>query len=338
MARERAVVVGAGGISGAWFPPLIAEKVDLAGVVDLNLDAARAKVAQYGLDCPASADLAATLKKARPDFVVDLTVPEAHCAVTCTAMKAGCHVVGEKPMASSMAEARKMVRTSEATGRMYMVSQSRRWDTLHERVRRAVVGGKIGRLTTINCDFFLGAHFGGFRDEMESPLILDMTIHHFDLCRFLTRAEPVAVYAKEFNPAGSWYKGDVSAACVFEMSDGVVFTYRGSWCSEGCHTSWNGDWRLIGEKGSLIYEKDGEPYGQVVASKTGFHRKLRDIKAPKASVKHGGMHGALREMLAFLRTGTMPQSECHDNIKSLAMVFSVIDSARKHRRVPVKAM
>ena len=62
MARERAVVVGAGGISGAWFPPLIAEKVDLAGVVDLNLDAARAKVAQYGLDCPASADLAATLK------------------------------------------------------------------------------------------------------------------------------------------------------------------------------------------------------------------------------------------------------------------------------------
>lgn len=338
MARERAVVVGAGGIAGAWFPPLIKEKVDVAGVVDLDLDAARRRIGQYELDCPASTDLKATLRKARPDFVVDLTSPEAHCAVTCTAMKAGCHVVGEKPMASSMAEARRMVRTSEATGRLYMVSQSRRWSEPHERVRRAVAGGRIGRLTTINCDFYIGAHFGGFRDEMLSPLILDMSIHHFDLCRFMTSAEPVAVYAREFNPAGSWYAGDVSAACIFEMSDGVIFTYRGSWCSEGCHTSWNGDWRFIGEKGTLIYEKDRQPYGQVVAGRTGFHRKLRDIAAPKAKVPCGGMHGALREMLAFLRTGERPQTECHDNIKSLSMVFAVIDSARRHRRVPVKVM
>ena len=43
----------------------------------------------------ASSDLAGTLKKHQPDFVVDLTVPEAHCAVTCAALKAGCHVIGE---------------------------------------------------------------------------------------------------------------------------------------------------------------------------------------------------------------------------------------------------
>lgn len=55
------------------------------------------------------------------------------------------------------------------------------------------------------------AHFGGFRDKMPSPLILDMAIHHFDLARYMSGADPVAVYAKEFNPAGSWYKGDVSA-------------------------------------------------------------------------------------------------------------------------------
>jgi len=36
----------------------------------------------------------------------------AHCKVTCTALRAGCHVIGEKPMAASMAEARKMVKTS----------------------------------------------------------------------------------------------------------------------------------------------------------------------------------------------------------------------------------
>jgi len=228
MAGLKAVVVGAGSIAGAWFPSLVQEGVEVAGVVDLNIEIAQQRIEQYKLSCKPSTDLSATLRKVRPDFVVDLTVPEAHCSVTCRSLRAGAHVIGEKPMASSMAEARRMVRTSTQTGKLYMVSQSRRYNATHDSVRRTVTGGKIGDLTTINCDFYIGAHFGGFRDEMPSPLILDMAIHHFDLARFMTGADPVAVYAKEFNPKGSWYSGDVAASAIFEMSDGVMFTYRGS--------------------------------------------------------------------------------------------------------------
>jgi len=338
MARKRAVVVGAGGISGAWFGPLKAEKVDVAAVVDLDLDAARGRIKQFKLDCDASTDLKATLRKTQPDFVVDLTVPEAHCAVTCRALRAGCHVVGEKPMAVGMAEARRMVRAAEKTGKLYMVSQSRRWDTVHDSARRTVATGRLGRLTHVNCDFYIAAHFGGFRGEMASPLILDMAIHHFDLARFLTGTDPVAVYAKEFSPAGSWYKGDAATSCIFEMTDGVIFTYRGSWCSEGCRTSWNGTWRIGGEKGALSLENDEPPTGQVVAGKEGFVVPLRDLKVTPSPLKHITMRGALREMLTFLRTGKVPQTECHDNIQSLAMVFAAIESSRRGRRVLVRAM
>ena len=338
MAREKAVVVGAGGISGAWFPGLKAEKVDVAGVVDLKISAARERIKQYELDCPASTDLKATLKKTKPHFVLDLTVPEAHCAVTCTALEAGCHVIGEKPMASSMAEARKMVRTSALAGKLYMVSQSRRWDPKHDSVHRTLKGGAIGTLTTINCDFYIGAHFGGFRDVMPSPLILDMAIHHFDLARFMSGVDPVAVYAREFNPRGSWYKGDVAASVIFEMSNGVLFTYRGSWCAEGCSTSWNGDWRFIGDRGTLIYAHDNTPDGEVITGKKGFTHPTKPMRVLKSPLKYTGMHGGLREMLAFLRTGKRPQTECHDNIKSLAMVFAVIESSKKGKRVPVRAL
>ena len=338
MAAERAVVVGAGGIAGAWFPPLAQEKVQVPAVVDLNLDAAKARIKHYELDAEPSTDLKAALRRHRPDFVLDLTVPEAHCTVTCTALKAGCHVIGEKPMASTMAEARRMVRTAEGTGKLYMVSQSRRWDRAHDRVRLAVTSGRIGRLTTINCDFYIGAHFGGFRDEMPSPLILDMAIHHFDLARFMTGADPVSVYCREFNPKGSWYKGDVAASAIYEMSDGVIFTYRGSWCAEGCATSWNGDWRFIGDRGSLLYEHDRTPGGQVVANDAGFSRRLKDVKIPAERIKYYGMHGGLREMLAFLRTGRIPQTECHDNIKSLAMVFAAMESNKRGRRVAIKVL
>jgi len=335
MAGERAVVVGAGGISGAWFPPLKAEGVNIMAVVDLDIDAARRRIAEFELAARPSSDLAGTLSELQPDFVVDLTVPEAHCAVTCTALEAGCHVIGEKPMAASMDEARQMVAASERTGRLYMVSQSRRWSAMHYLVRDVARSGEIGDITTMNCDFYIGAHFGGFRDDMPSPLVLDMSIHHFDLVRFFSGTDPVAVYAKEFDPKGSWYKGDVAASCIFEMSGGVVFTYRGSWCAEGCHTSWNGDWRLVGDRGTVIFEKDRPPYGQTLAGDTGFHRPLRDVVVPHPQPRAEGMHGGLLEMLDYLREGTVPQTECHDNIRSLAMVFAAIESAKLGQRVAI---
>jgi predicted dehydrogenase len=338
MPKPRAIVVGAGGISDAWFPPLKAEKVDVVAVVDLAIERAEAQVKKHHLKTAVSDDLARTLRECEADFLVDLTTPDAHCRVTCAALRAGLHVVGEKPMASSMVEARRMVRTSDVTGRLYMVSQSRRWDPKHDALARTVAAGRIGTLTTLNCDFFLGAHFGGFRDEMKSPLILDMAIHHFDMARMIGGADPVRVYAEEFNPRGSWYAGDVAANCLFEMTGGVRFAYRGSWCAEGCHTSWNGDWRIIGERGTILYERDGEPYGQVMAGKTGFNRPLKPVRMATPRVAKTAMHGALAEMLRFLKTGRTPQCECHDNIKSLAMVFAAMESSRKGRRVAVRAM
>ena len=338
MAKIRAIVVGAGGISGAWFPPLVKENVEVAAVVDLVRERAEERLEEFKIKSVVFDDLDKALREVKADFAVDLTVPEAHCQVTCKCLRASLAVVGEKPMASGMAEARKMVKASETAGRLYMVSQSRRWDAKHDALARTVAAGAVGDLTTLNCDFFLGAHFGGFRDEMPSPLILDMSIHHFDMARMIGAVDPVRVYAEEFNPKRSWYKGDVAANCLFEMTGGVRFAYRGSWCAEGCHTSWNGDWRIIGSKGTIIYDRDRDPYGEVVCGNEGFHRPKRPVKIARSPVKFGGMHGALREMLAYLRTGRRPQCECHDNIKSLAMVFAAIESSHTGKRVGVRVM
>lgn len=333
--RYSAIVVGAGGIADAWFPPLLEENVEIRAVVDLDRSAAEKRVEKYSLSAPAFTSIENALTQITADFVVDLTTPEAHCSVTVAALQAGCHVIGEKPMAASMAEARKMARESERSQRTYMVSQSRRWNPVYDQLRLASQSGGIGRITTLNCDFYIGAHFGGFRDEMEHVLLLDMAIHHFDLARFISGADPVSVTAFEFNPSGSWYRGAASAMCVFEMTSSIVFNYRGSWCSEGFHTSWNGDWRVIGERGTLLCANDETPRGEVTDADTGFHRPLKQFNISPSSLAKGGMHGALDEFLRWLRGGPLPQTECHDNIKSLAMVFAAIESAQSGRPVRV---
>ena len=151
-----------------------------------------------------------------------------------------------KSLADSLDAAREMVSAAKSKReRILAVIQNRRYAEPISRVRAMVRTGSLGPLTTVNSDFYLGAHFGGFRDHMEHVLLLDMAIHSFDQARFITGADPVAVYCREWNPAGSWYDHDASAVAIFEMTGGLVYTYRGSWCSEGMNTSWECDWRLV---------------------------------------------------------------------------------------------
>ena len=141
--------------------------------------------------------------------------------------------------------------------------QNRRFEHGIRTLRDGLAAGRIGSVTTLACDFFKAPHFGGFREEMESPLLLDMAIHQFDQARFVAGVEPVAVSCHEFNPAGSWYEGRASAICTFELADGSIFSYRGSWTAEGFGTSWNGSWRVIGTAGTALWDGEGDPFAEI---------------------------------------------------------------------------
>jgi predicted dehydrogenase len=333
----KALLVGAGGMGQAWGKNLTeCEEVQLAGWVDIRPDAAQQAAEKLGLSQTyTGTDLARALHEVRPDFVVDVTIPEAHRDVTIAALEAGVPVIGEKPLADSMEHAREMVAASERTGKLYMVSQSRRYDPRLHAFRRLIVE-RVGALGILNSDFYIGAHFGGFRDEMANVLLLDMAIHTFDAARFLCGADPVAVYCDEFNPPWSWYKGNASATAIFEMTGGLRYTYCGSWCSEGRHTSWEGEWRAVGPNGTATWDGNGAPQAEIVAEQGGFTARTEPHAAEVDEAMQRGIAGSLRDFLHALRTGATPMGECHDNIKSLAMVFAAIESAASGKRVAVE--
>jgi predicted dehydrogenase len=332
----RAVIVGAGSMGRAWGRNLASnEEIEIAGWVDLRPGVAADAAAELPLaQVLTGTDLERILREARPDFVVDVTVPEAHHDVTLAALAAGLPVLGEKPMATSMEQARNMVAAAERAGRLYMVSQSRRYNAQLAALRE-LISRETGPLGILNSDFYIGAHFGGFREEMASPLVLDMAIHTFDAARFLSGADPVSVYCEEFNPPWSWYRGGGAATAIFEMTGGLRYTYRGSWCAEGRPTSWEGEWRAVGPRGTALWDGEQVPVVDIVTSHGGF---IAEAERRETSVNDGapaGIAGSLREFLHALRTGATPMGECHDNIKSLAMVFGAIESAATGRRIAI---
>src|SRR5215207_6672849 len=284
--------------------------VAIAGWVDLRPDAAAQAAQELGIDVGSTGtDLARALAKLRPDFLVDVTIPEAHHDVTLMALAAGVPVIGEKPMAATMEQAHAMVAASERANTLYMVSQSRRYNAQLHALRRLIVD-QIGELGILNADFYLGAHFGGFRDTMPSPLILDMAIHTFDAARYLSDADPVSVYCEEFNPPWSWYRGAASAAAIFEMTGGLRYTYRGSWCAQGLNTSWEGQWRAVGSHGTATWDGHGAPVAEIVTQLGGFIAEDAPNCAPVEEIQ-ARIAGSLREALQALSTGETPMGECH---------------------------
>jgi predicted dehydrogenase len=336
----KAVLVGCGGISSAWLKsfPGIAD-LEIAGLVDLREEAARARREEYALgDARVGADLDDMLDNVRPDVVFDCTVPEAHRSVVLTALGRGCHVLGEKPLADTLPHAVEMVGAARDAGRTYAVVQNRRYDPNIRTLRSFLRGGAIGRVTTINSDFYLAPHFGGFRDRMEHVLILDMAIHTFDAARLITGADPLRVTCREWNPPGSWYEHDASAICIFEMTDGIVYCYRGSWCAEGLCTTWEAEWRVVGDRGTATWDGAAGFRSEAVTATGGFHSSTEPRVLPPADEpdKTGGHAGLIADFVRCIRTGETPETVCSDNIKSVAMVFAAIESSRTGRTVDVR--
>ena len=328
----RAILVGCGGMSHAWLSAARENpNLRIVGLGGPEGGGRPATGGRFGLaDALIDTDLEAVLRRATPDVVFDCTVPEAHAPVTLQALAHGCHVLGEKPMADSLENARAMVAAAEAAGRIYAVIQNRRYDARIRRLRHFLQSGRLGQLTTFTSDFFIGAHFGGFRDRMEHVLLLDMAIHTFDAARFLTGADPVAVTCVEWNPPGSWYDHDAAAVATFEMTGGIVYSYRGSWCAEGLNTSWESDWRVIGTRGSVRWDgqelfQAEEVIGQEASCASG--RPWDPGARPRR--EGGRARRLLREFIRCVQSGETPETNCTRQHQSLAMVFGAIESARQ---------
>lgn len=333
------MLVGCGGISRAWLEPLRAmPDADIVALVDVRREQARQRQQEFGLDnALVATSLTDALERAPADVVFDCTVPEAHVRVTLEALAKGCHVLGEKPLADTMEHARQMVQAAQRAGKLYAVIQNRRYQPGILQFRDVVRSDALNGLTTLNADFYIGAHFGGFRDAMPHVLLLDMAIHTFDQARLISGQDPVAVSCREWNPPGSWYAHGASAVAIFELTNEIVFTYRGSWCAEGMPTSWQAEWRAICQSGTAFWDGEQQVAAEVVADTKGFLRASRPLDLPAPPHVPLTDHAAIiREFLDCVATGGTPQTICTDNIQSLAMVHAAIESAETGRRVLIE--
>ncbi|MDR6550796.1 Gfo/Idh/MocA family oxidoreductase [Paenibacillus qinlingensis] len=336
MKAIRIVQAGCGGMANAWIQyALERQDTELVALVDIFEEAAKKMNEKYGLSLPWYASVEEAIRQSNANVVFDCTIPTAHQAVATAALNGGCHILSEKPMASTLEEAEQLADLATSKPELqYAIMQNRRYLKDIRALRGLIAQDVIGHVNFVTANFFIGAHFGGFRDAMSSPLILDMAIHTFDQARFIIQANPVSVYCHEFNPKGSWYEGNAAAACIFEFDNGAVFTYNGSWCSEGAPTSWEAAWRIAGNKGTAIWNQ-AAPYAEIVApgQDNKFIYDYQRVEAPYVWTGREGHAGCLDDMFQAILEGRQAETAYSDNIFSTKMVFGAIESAKTGRKV-----
>lgn len=335
-----AVLAGCGAMSGVWFDAIAKiPSLKLVGLVDLDAGRAEASAKKYNLNgINIGTNLQSVLSSSGPQVVFDVAVPVARKDLVLTAFKNGCHVLTEKPMASSMADARDILEGVKRYGRTHAVVQNRRYLANVRRIRRFLDSGALGKPTSVHCDFFIGPHFGGFREEMDNVLLIDMAIHTFDAARYMVNAAASNVYCREWNPANSWFKAGSSVAAIFELKNSVIFNYRGSWCADGLKTSWESTWRIICERGTLVWDGFEDVRAErAISEREGIFSKTESVEVPPLNKtdRVGGHLGVIEDFVAAIENGLEPETSGTDNIKSLAMVFGAVESAKSGKPIIV---
>ncbi|HPO13154.1 MAG TPA: Gfo/Idh/MocA family oxidoreductase [Candidatus Hydrogenedentes bacterium] len=331
MKRRRIIQVGVGGMGLGWTDRIAeSRRWAAAAYVDVNPKNLAVAAERHGIpkDC-CFLDVHAALKAVEADALLDVTPQQFRKEVCLAAFKQGLHVMSEKPLADTLENAKTIVKTAEKAGRVYMVGQNYRFQPVMQTVKRFIEKGRLGQLGYVGVSFHKGPHFGGYREEMAYPLVLDMSIHHFDLMRCLLGADVVAVQGVSSSTAWNWNKGDAVVMAQLEMNNGVTVNYFGSWVSTGWETEWNADWRIEGSKGVLLLDRNEL-----------FFSQNPEERRPVPLVRMPRTHQAylLEDFRTALDTGREPETSGRNNLNSLATTHAVVRAVQEKRRVAVREL
>ncbi len=329
------IQVGVGKMGQHWLDVLWkSEDVNLIGVVEPVDQLREAANEKTGLPPDRGfRSLDEALAALEFDAAVVVTPPPTHRPIAGQLLEAGKHVLMEKPLATTIEDARELVDIAARADRVLMVAQNYRYFNAFATVRDLIARGEVGAVSAVNIAFHKDARtmfgYGDFRYSMEHVLLVDMSIHHFDMIRAALGDNAKRVYAQTWHVPDGNFQYDPAASVLLTMESGATVTYTGNWATYSPETSWNGDWEIVGERGRISWT--GGDWNQADITIQHWGEEARPVEL--VQLERGGQEGLLHEFVTALANGTQPDTAAASNIDSLAIVFAAVESAETGRAV-----
>lgn len=281
---------------------------------------------------PAAGDqLALILGDASIGAVYISSTNEKHHAQALAAMAAGKHVLCEKPLALTVAEAAAMVRAAHVAGVVFATNHHLRCSGSHRAVRDLIRGGRIGRVLSLRLfhAVHLPPNLQGWRINDASAgggVIPDITVHDADVARFLLGEDPVAVVA-QMGASGMGQGVEDSVMSIWTMPSGAMVQSHESFT----HPFAGSGLEAHGTEGSIFARgvMTQLPVGEV-------ELVTAQGREPVTYSAHNLYVQGVSEFLTAVAGAGQPAATGADGVASLAVALAVREAARSGQRQLVK--
>jgi predicted dehydrogenase len=342
MEKLRVAVIGCGSIAQyRHLPEYKSNKnVELIAVCDINEERALVVAEKYGVK--AYTNYEELISSGSVDAVSVCTPNYLHAPISIAALKAGIHVLCEKPMATSKDEAEAMIAASQESGKKLMIGHNQRFVPSHQKARQLIQSGEIGKIYSFRTAFGHGGPEGwsvegkeGWffqKDKAFVGAMGDLGVHKADLLRYILGEEITEVGSFVETSAKDFADVDDNAVCVLKTESGIIGTLAASWA----YVSKEDNSTIIyGEKAILRLEDD--PVNSLVvqyANGEVVNYQLGKIQSNEAGGQNTS-HVINKFVDAVVLDQEVPVSG-EEGMKSLEVILAALESNETKQIVRVK--
>ena len=339
-------IIGCGKIAQVRHIPEYAghPQARLAGFYDLNQERARELAKKWGGKAYSSWE--EMLADPGIDAVSVCVANNAHAQLSIAALRAGKHVLCEKPMATTLADCEAMVAAARESGKFLMIGQNQRLTKAHQKARELVENGTLGKILTFRTTF---GHGGPetwsvdpgkntwFFDKSKAAMgaMTDLGSHKTDLIQYLLGQTVVETTAKvttldKRGADGQLIGVDDNAICIYRMSGGAMGTMTASWTFYGAEDN---STVLYGTKGILrIYDDPAYSLKLIGAEGEKVLYELEAIQTNDNQTKSG----VIDCFMDCLVNDTPPAISGQSVLTAMRAVFASLESSETGKSVTVK--
>lgn len=335
--KLRVGIIGCGMITQKRHAPEYAENedVEIYGFFDNNLDRAGELVKQYGGKI--YHDTEEMLADSNIDAVSICTPNHMHSDLTVAALKAGKHVLCEKPMALSLKESSEMILAAEKAGKILMIGHNQRLLPAHRTAKEVLESRQLGRILFFQSNFkHAGPENWGVnhsnstwffnKAQAQFGVFGDLGSHKLDIIRYLTDSEVEEIFTTAMTVDKRYDNGDFidiedTAISMFHMKNGITGYMNVSWCNYG---SEDNSTVIYCEKGVMKIYGDF-PEDMVLEMKDGS--KIRYEVGGIATNSNQVRSGIINEFVNSIKMNRTPLITGNDGHNTLAVIVAGLKSA-----------
>ncbi len=345
MAKVRIGVIGAGAIAQhRHLPESDANRYSTVGAIaDPVEDRVKALGEQYG--ATPYTDYKKMLKSDEVDAVVVSGPNALHAQMSIDAMRAGKHVLCEKPMATTRADAKRMVGTAKKTRKFLMIGLNQRLMPPHVRAKEILDGGRLGKVLAFRTAFKHPGPEGWSVDGSKSWFFQkgaaamgvtgDLGVHKADLMRWLLGDEFVSVGGvlatlDKKGPDRKPISLDDNAYLTLQTKKGIVGSMILSWTNYGAEENYT---VLYCQNGVLSIGTDPE-YG-VVADYANGDREMHRVGKMSTNEEQVAS-GIIDDFVDSIRKNKKPSIDGMEGYKSLDVILTAMDAAAQGKTLKIR--